>query len=125
MTVVVIDDERDLDVGWDIWIKNGQEACHFIQKLYNKPSWKTPPITLYLDHDLGDADKPTGYDVARMIEEHEHSRHFYADAPARSYISDIFVHSMNPVGARRIMQATSKWIPTKLVSLDKIGIRNT
>ena len=60
---------------------------------------------LSFDHDLGQPDNGTGYDVARWIEEQAHTVPGFV-------VPGWAVHSANPVGARNInaaMLAAASW----------------
>jgi hypothetical protein len=85
-----IDDLRSPpDSSWHV-VKTAEEAMEFITK--NKVD------EISFDHDLGDPDALTGYDVAKWLEEQVYTDQL--EAPKKMY-----VHSANPVGAKRIKQA--------------------
>lgn len=84
---VYLDDERPVPVGW-IGVRWPEEAIEIL---------KTGKVTdISLDHDLGDDDHGTGYDVILWIEE--------AVATAQFKPPAITVHSANP-SARQKMES--------------------
>lgn len=100
MPKIWLDDERDPTInfvqmhfgadGDEIWAKTASVAINYL---------KQGNITsISFDHDLGTSD--TGLTVAKWIEE-------------QAYLGNIpkliwFVHSMNPVGAKSIIQAMTR-----------------
>lgn len=86
---VWLDDIRDPSLFVEdkrIWVKTYQEAINLL---------KTGEVThISLDHDLGVGRKGSGYDVVVWMEEHG------------TWPKDgVTVHTANPVGARRMIQA--------------------
>lgn len=85
---VYLDDERDTPPGW-VRVYWPQQAIELLE---------TGAVTeLSLDHDLGDDERGTGYDVLLWIEQAVAERGF---APPR-----MRVHSANPAGRRRMLAA--------------------
>ncbi|MBV5340578.1 MAG: hypothetical protein J0665_13655 [Deltaproteobacteria bacterium] len=86
---VWLDDERSMPPEFDQHVKTAHEAIALIE---------TGMVTLIsLDHDLGEAQNGTGYDVACFIEQ---SAYVGQLAPV-----EILIHSANPVGRIRMEQA--------------------
>ena len=86
---VWLDDERSMPPEYDQHVKTAHEAIALIE---------TGMVTLIsLDHDLGEAQNGTGYDVACFIEQ---SAYVCQLAPV-----EILIHSANPVGRIRMEQA--------------------
>lgn len=86
-----LDDLRAPPDGWS-WAKTVQEAEDLLAK-----TEKDEEISISFDHDLGYQEK-TGYDLAKFIE--------YQTALGREWnVVHWQVHSMNPVGAEKIIQA--------------------
>lgn len=81
-----IDDIRPMPENFDFWAKTKDEAVDIL---------KTGNITyVSFDHDLGDDEKGTGYDVAMWVEREAYLGHL----KPFSYT----IHSGNPVGAKNI-----------------------
>ena len=86
-----LDDERDPEKhgykGW-VWVKTAKEAINLIGSgnVYKAS----------LDHDLGT--KETGYDVVCWMEEYD-----------KWPVDGTQVHSANPVGRSKMMQAISRY----------------
>ncbi len=57
---------------------------------------------LSLDHDLGEPENGTGYDVVCFLEEMKHNNQTF------KLPNETFVHSANPVGRRRMLQVINK-----------------
>lgn len=84
-----LDDERPMPQGFDRQVKTADEAIALL---------KSGGVTLIsLDHDLGETENGTGYNVARFIEFSAYHRKF---API-----EVLIHSANPVGRGRMEQA--------------------
>ncbi|WP_419238326.1 cyclic-phosphate processing receiver domain-containing protein (plasmid) [Photobacterium leiognathi subsp. mandapamensis] len=95
---VYLDDERETPIGW-VRVYFPEEAIELL---------KTGKVTeISLDHDLGDDDHGTGYDVVLWIEEAVYTKGFI---PPR-----IKVHSAN-TSARKKMELGIKNIMLKLNS---------
>jgi hypothetical protein len=77
-----LDDVRPIPPDFDIWVKTADEAIKHLE------SGKVSMISL--DHDLGDSDTKTGYDVAKFIEKSAF------DGTLEPI--EVRVHSANPVG---------------------------
>ena len=87
---VWLDDERKAPNGW-IHFKTVPELILFYEK-------HTEDITdMSLDHDLGE-NTPTGYDFVAWLEEKIYHKKFIN-------LPKMKVHSANPVGKRRMIQA--------------------
>lgn len=116
---VWIDDERPVDnrfikrlnsisaeecdrTGWSV-CRTGEDAVREIKSLSQIPDCK---IFVSFDHDLGFG--INGYDVARWIVENE--------IP----IAGFTVHSMNPVGAKNIIELLTHYGYTKMSSTNDI-----
>jgi hypothetical protein len=90
-----LDDERPIRDGFDIHVKTASAAIELLK------TGKVEKISL--DHDLGDAQNGTGYDVAKWIEEHAfHYSRGYDDGIPRIQTS---IHSQNPVGCANMAAA--------------------
>ena len=87
---VWLDDERKAPPGY-IHIKTTPELIKYYEKNHDKID------RMSLDHDLGD-NIPTGYDFMLWLEEMVHTGKY-------NKIPDINVHSANPVGRKRMLQA--------------------
>lgn len=89
-----LDDLRPMPEGYDLHIKTAQECIELL---------KLGQIDfISFDHDLGEEENGTGYDVARWILEQA--------ATDNPNIGDIKwkVHSANPVGVKNITHAMEK-----------------
>ncbi len=85
---VFLDDERVAPSGW-IQVRWPEEAIDLL---------KTGKVTeLSLDHDLGDDEHGTGYDVLLWIEEEVMFNKFV--------LPSINIHSANPAARRRMEEA--------------------
>lgn len=92
---VWLDDERPMREGFDTHVKTAADAIALL---------KTGTVkAISLDHDLGDPENGTGYDVAKWIEEHAfyHSRGFMGGLPPL----EATIHSQNPVGCANMAAA--------------------
>ena len=91
MNKLYIDDIRNPDTaGFDI-VRSYDDAV-FYMRLRGCPHF------ISFDHDLGDADAPTGYDIAKwMVERDMNDSGGFIPADF-----DFAVHSANPVGAENI-----------------------
>jgi hypothetical protein len=86
---VYLDDERVAPEGW-IQVRWPDEAIKLLQ---------TGNVThLSLDHDLGDDQRGTGYDVLLWIEQQVALHHFLPP-------KEIYIHSANPAGRKRMLAA--------------------
>lgn len=86
---VWLDDERPMPDGFDTHVKTAAEAVLLLQ---------TGDVTfLSFDHDLGNPDNGTGYQVASWVEKNA----FEGRLPRFEWA----VHSANPVGARSMTAA--------------------
>jgi len=86
---VYLDDERVAPEGW-LQVRWPDEASRFLQ---------AGNVThLSLDHDLGDDQRGTGYDVLLWIEQEVALSRFIPPA-------SIEVHSANPAGRKRMLAA--------------------
>jgi hypothetical protein len=84
-----LDDLRPTPPGFDLRAYTAQEAINLL---------KTGVITfISFDHDLGEPENGTGYDVAKWIEEAVIIRNFILPTWA--------IHSANPVGRQNIAAA--------------------
>lgn len=92
MIKIFLDDVRPCPKGW-ILAKTAWECIDLLIR-HNDDT-----VILSLDHDLGDEENGTGYDVVKWIEEQIHSDNKSYRKPAQ-----ITVHSANPVGIKN-MQA--------------------
>lgn len=84
-----LDDIRDMPDGYVWHAKTAQEAITIIQNM------RVEEISL--DHDLGDDENGTGYDVATYIEK---CAFYKTISPMRMHI-----HSANPIGVKRMQTA--------------------
>lgn len=85
-----VDDERPMPDGYDIHVKTYEEAIKVLSE------GKVTHISL--DHDLGYLGyEKNGHDIAKWIEE----KAFKKEIPEMTFS----IHSQNPVGRRRILQA--------------------
>jgi len=91
MTKLFIDDIRDpVDASFAV-VRSYEDAIAFMQA-------NGCPLEISFDHDLGEEDAKTGFDVAKwMIEED-----LNADGKFMPGGFEYFVHSANPVGAANI-----------------------
>lgn len=89
---VWLDDVRPKPDEFDIWITNAATAINVIRT--------GGVMVISLDHDLGDPDAKTGYDVACAIEEGA----YRGTIPPL----EIRVHSANPVGRKNIEACVQK-----------------
>ena len=104
MNKIFLDDERDPpDDTWLVF----RTAPRLIKHLADvggggRTGWDG--MTLSLDHDLGDPEAGTGYDVVSYLEEFYHWA-----ANQDQFIPDmtIYVHSQNPVGRAKMVQGIS------------------
>ena len=90
----------DIRIAYRDWTQawNAREAIDFLQ---------TKKVThLSLDHDLGDADEDTGYDIMKWIE----VQVYMDDFP----LPEIFFHTANPAG-RANMQACLDAIKRRMI----------
>ena len=86
---IFLDDVRDTPEGY--------VRCYWPQEVIEL--LKTHPVSeLSLDHDLGDDEKGTGYDVLKWIEEEVYTNNF---TPPKV----IKVHSANPIAKQRMLSA--------------------
>lgn len=84
-----LDDIRPTPSGFDLRVYTAHEAIDLL---------KQGNITfISFDHDLGEAENGTGYDVAKWIEEAVITNNFL--------LPDWAVHSANPVGRQNINSA--------------------
>jgi len=86
---VYLDDERIAPEGW-VQVRWPDEAIKLLQA--------GTVSHLSLDHDLGDDQRGTGYDVLLWIEQ-EVALHNFAP------LAEINVHSANPAGRKRMLAA--------------------
>ena len=86
---VFLDDERVAPEGW-VRVRWPEEAISLLKSGYVQE--------LSLDHDLGDDQHGTGYDVLLWIEQEVALHHFTPPA-------NIAVHSANPAGRKRMLAA--------------------
>jgi len=93
---VWLDDVRPIPDGFDVWVKTAHEAIQLLDS--------QAVDFISFDHDLGDEENGSGYDVAKWIEEMSFKR--------RMTRIDWAVHSANPVGRKNIegaMRGAEKW----------------
>ena len=90
--------------GWSV-CRTGEDAIKEIKSLSQIPNCK---IFVSFDHDLGFG--INGYDVAKWIVENE--------IP----IAGFTVHSMNPIGAKNIIELLTHYGYTKMHSINDIII---
>lgn len=86
---VWLDDERPMPSGYDIHIKTAAEAIELIRS--------GAVSSISLDHDLGNAENGTGYEVAKFIEEGAFN--------GTVKPIEVRVHSANPVGASNMRKS--------------------
>jgi hypothetical protein len=86
-----LDDVRPMPAGFDVHVKTASEAIELIKNSDGVES-------ISFDHDLGNDEDGTGYDVATYIEMSVYLRHH---PPPRRWA----VHSANPVGREKIKRA--------------------
>jgi hypothetical protein len=91
MKKLYLDDVRSTPKGWE----HVHTAKECVEELATQQY-----DAVSLDHDLGE-DQPTGYDVLVWLEETVH-QHKDFKIPA------IFIHTDNPVGRQRMVQALEK-----------------
>lgn len=84
-----LDDERPMPSGFDYHARTAQEAIELLEA--------GGVTAISLDHDLGDEQNGTGYDVACYIEQAAYDGTL---API-----EVRIHSANPVGRARMEQA--------------------
>lgn len=87
-----LDDERPMPLGFDYHARTAHEAIELLEA--------GGVTTISLDHDLGDEQNGTGYDVACYIEQAAYNGMF---API-----EVTIHSANPVGRDRMQQALDR-----------------
>lgn len=86
-----VDDIREAPKGW-VWAKDALEATDYLL---------TNEVThISLDHDLGDDDLGTGYDVLNWLELEVHD--------GKIKCPKISLHTANPVGRMRMEQVIRK-----------------
>jgi hypothetical protein len=84
-----LDDIRPMPEGYDVHVKTAEGAIMSLQTgMFDHISF---------DHDLGDVDEKTGYDVAKWIEKMA----YYKKIKPMTYA----IHSANPIGATKIKMA--------------------
>jgi hypothetical protein len=89
---VWLDDERPMPSEFDCHVKTAGEAIALLA---------SASVTLIsLDHDLGDEQNGTGYDVACFIEQAAYNGQLDP--------IEVLIHSANPVGRSRMEQAISR-----------------
>jgi len=89
---VWLDDIRPMPPEFDFWAKTADEAIRILA---------TGTVTeISLDHDLGEDDNGTGYDVAAWIEEGA----YFGTLPILRWS----IHSANPVGRRKMVSALTR-----------------
>jgi len=100
MISVWLDDERKepMGSGW-VRVKTSKECIDF---LINASKNNEIIDCLSLDHDLGEPENGTGYDVVCFLEEMKHNDHSFR-LPNETYI-----HSANPVGRQKMLQVIKK-----------------
>lgn len=98
MRYIWLDDIRQAPEGWE-WVKTFPE---FVIALRGSEKEDSEPITISLDHDLGDDDVGTGFSAALHIEEQAFHGRFFN-------IVKWYVHSANPVGAQRIRSCMKRF----------------
>ncbi len=84
-----LDDVREMPPGYDVHVRTARDAIDFLE------SGGVTDISL--DHDLGDEENGTGYDVAKWIEEQA----FYHKLPKLIWR----IHSQNSVGVKNMLAA--------------------
>jgi len=92
MTRLFIDDIRDPYDDDFVVVRSYDDAIHYMRQ-------QGCPLFISFDHDLGDADERTGYDIAKWIVERDLN-------DRGKFIPDEFdfhVHSANPVGVGNII----------------------
>jgi hypothetical protein len=87
-----LDDERPMPPGFDYHARTAREAIELLMA--------GGVTVISLDHDLGDEQNGTGYDVACYIEQG-------AYGGSLPYI-EATIHSANPVGRARMEQAVER-----------------
>ncbi len=86
---IFLDDVRDTPEGY--------VRCYWPEEVIEL--LKTHPVSeLSLDHDLGDDEKGTGYDVLKWIEEEVYTNNFNPPKVIK-------VHSANPIAKQRMLSA--------------------
>lgn len=95
MNILIVDDSRERQEAFRKKLAWTKEQLFFASD-YNqaiKVLQTIPVDILFLDHDLGQG--KTGYDLAYWMEEQEYNGNI-------NLPSTIYIHSMNPFGARNI-----------------------
>jgi hypothetical protein len=83
---------RPAPEGW-IWVHNAEEALRLVE-LHATVGTSGDTVWSF-DHDLGEENSLTGYDIASWIEERTHTDDSY-DPPR------ILIHTANPVGRENL-----------------------
>lgn len=104
MKKLYLDDMRDTPKGWD----RAHTAQECVEALATQKY-----DTVSLDHDLGDK-QPTGYDVLVWIEETIQEHKDFK-------IPTIFIHTDNPVGRIRMVQALESIWRIRNETTDNVG----
>lgn len=89
MVKLWVDDVRQIPDDYHIWCKNARQTIAFLIT--------NTIVEISLDHDLGDDDQGTGYDIACWIEKQAY------EGTLKKLKWNI--HSANPIGRGRITQA--------------------
>lgn len=84
-----IDDERLPPDEFEAWCTNASDAKKFLIS-----HWPQIEVISF-DHDLGDDERGTGYDVIKFMEEQVHKHGWIPDMEFR-------IHTQNPVGRKNI-----------------------
>lgn len=87
-----LDDERPMPPGFNYHARTAREAIELLEA--------GGVTVISLDHDLGDEQNGTGYDVACYIEQTAYDGSL---API-----EVTIHSANPVGRARMEQAIAR-----------------
>jgi len=102
MTRLFIDDIRDPYDDDFVVVRSYDDAVHYMRQ-------HGCPLFISFDHDLGDADERTGYDIAKWMVQKDLNCN-------GKFISDEFdfhVHSANPVGIGNIIGLFSNYLKVR------------
>lgn len=100
MINIWLDDERPQPLGtkW-VRVKTSKECIDY---LVEAAKTNEKINCLSLDHDLGEPEAGTGYDVVCFLEEMKYTNENFPMP------FEIYVHSANPVGRKRMLQVINK-----------------
>lgn len=112
MIKLFIDDIRDPIDTSSIVVRDYDEAIAYMQS-------NGCPDEISFDHDLGEADAKTGYDVAKWLVEQDLNTNGKFIPGNFAY----FVHSANPVGAANITGLLDNYLAVRNVYDETTGIK--